>query len=869
LPPVGATRIEAITAVILQRHAGGGALSPAAVTFLLRRYADTGDAALRPAVEEGLTAGLEILNTGLDPRLRSEWLSAMNQALALSDDPSLQPAIAASLAAVIDDLERLIGRSYEPGYGLAGGTLADHAWCALALLAAFDLTGRLPYSMLAEELVQFARRQWWRDDRGAFDGDLRANAVAARVLCGLAILRQDPQYAEAAAVAHDTRYAHQVGQILAALAIHEPQRSDAAADYGLALLDWFALRFDAHMDRASLIPALQNVATRLRIDSVTATSEAGSGHPTSCCSAADIMAAVFFAEMRFDPKDPHHPGSDRFILSKGHAAPILYAAWAEAGAFDRAELLNLRKLSSDLEGHPTPRLPFVDVATGSLGQGICAAIGSALNARRIGSDYRTYCILGDGESAEGSVWEAADIASIDGLDNLCGITDVNALGQSKPTMWQHDMDQFARRWAAFGWHAIVVDGHDINAILDALAEARATAGKPTMILARTIKGKGVSFTEGKPGWHGRAFKKGEELDRALAELQGQFVDAADVDLVGQIVKPTAPSEPAPRKPVAEPSYKMGEEVATREAYGVGLAKLGEADSRIVALDADVKNSTFSDKFEKVFPDRFYQNYIAEQVMVGSAMGLAARGAIPFPSTFACFLTRAADFVRMAAISNVNVKLAGSHAGVSIGEDGPSQMALEDLAMFRAEPNYAVLYPCDAVSTERLLAAMVDHAGPAYMRTSRPKTPVIYSNDETFTIGGLKVLRESKQDVATVVGAGVTLFEALKAYDTLKASGTSIRVIDLYSLQPIDGKALIAAGTATGGQIITVEDHYPAGGIGDAVSAAVAEANIRVHRIAVREIPRSGKPEELLDRFGISAPHIVDAVNALAKTSATK
>jgi transketolase len=388
-----------------------------------------------------------------------------------------------------------------------------------------------------------------------------------------------------------------------------------------------------------------------------------------------------------------------------------------------------------------------------------------------------------------------------------------------------------------------------------------------MILARTVKGKGVSFVEGVVGWHGRAFKKGEELERALAELESQFVPvAAEIDLPGQIRRPARPAEPPARKPMAAPSYTPGQEVATREAYGVALVKLGEADSRVVALDADVKNSTFSDKFEKAFPDRFYQNFIAEQVMIGSAMGLAARGAIPFPSTFACFLTRAADFIRMAAISAVNIKVAGSHAGVSIGEDGPSQMALEDLAMFRAEPNYAVLYPCDAVSTERLLEAMAEHAGPVYMRTSRPKTPVIYGNDDTFPIGGLKVLRQSTDDVATVVGAGVTLFEALKAHAELNASGTAIRVIDLYSLQPIDREALLAAGTATRGQIITVEDHYAAGGIGDAVAHAVAESTIRVHRIAVREIPRSGKPDELLERYGISASHIVEAVRRIANIS---
>jgi len=618
------------------------------------------------------------------------------------------------------------------------------------------------------------------------------------------------------------------------------------------------------LDRATLIPALKNIATQLRIDSLKSTSEAGSGHPTSCFSAAEVIAALFFAEMRFDPHDPRHPGSDRFVLSKGHAAPVLYAAWAGAGAFDRAELLKLRRIDSDLEGHPTPRLPFVDVATGSLGQGICAAVGIALNARRIKSDYRTYVLLGDGESAEGSVWEAANVASLDGLDNLCGITDVNGLGQSQRTMWDHDMDQFARRWTAFGWHAVVIDGHDIPAILDALEQARRTKGKPTMILARTIKGKGVSLAEGKDGWHGKAFKKGEELDRALAELETQLVPGVSVNLAAEIPKPPAtPREEARPKPIAPPSYKIGEKVATREAYGTAIAKLGEADVRVVALDADVKNSTFSDKFEKVAPDRFYQNFIAEQVMVGAAMGLAARGAIPFPSTFACFLARAFDFIRMAAISQVGIKMAGSHAGVSIGEDGPSQMALEDLAMCRAQPNITVLYPCDAVSAERLVALAAYHPGAVYIRTSRPQTPVTYGNDEAFAIGGLKVLRESADDVATVIGAGVTVFEALKAYDGLKAAGTTIRVIDLYSVAPVDKERLVAAARTTGGRLITVEDHYAAGGIGDAVAEAVAGAGYTVHRLAVRDIPRSGKPDELLDRYGISARHIMDAVRAVA------
>ena len=608
---------------------------------------------------------------------------------------------------------------------------------------------------------------------------------------------------------------------------------------------------------SSRVNTLKNIATRLRIDSVLSTSESGSGHPTTCCSAAEIVAALFFSEMRYDPRDPQNPDNDRFVLSKGHAAPILYAAWAEAGFVRREDLLKLRRIDSDLEGHPTPRLPFVDVATGSLGQGLCAGVGIALNARRIKSDYRTYVLLGDGETAEGSVWEAADVGSFDALDSLCGIIDVNALGQSGPTRWQHDMEALAVRWRAFGWHAIIVDGHDLPGILDALDEARRTKGRPTMILAKTIKGKGISFTQGKNGWHGKPLKKGEELDKALAELRSQLLPEEEP------LKPQPPrsvQRPAPAKgSTGASAYKLGDSVATREAYGDAIARLGDSDDRIVALDGDVKNSTFSEKFEHKHPERFYQTFIAEQALIGTAMGLASRGAIPFPSTFAAFLTRAYDFIRMAAISNLNIKMAGSHAGVSIGEDGPSQMALEDLAMMRAEPNITVLYPCDAVSTEKLIDVMAYHPGPAYMRTSRPKTPVIYGPDETFRAGGLKVLRESAADVATVIGAGVTVFEALKAHDELKKSGVSIRVIDLYSLQPIDAATLLRCARDTKGRLITVEDHYPAGGIGDAVAAAVAGEGFAVKRLAVREIPRSGKPEELLDRFGISAPHIVREV----------
>ncbi|RPJ70473.1 MAG: transketolase [Acidobacteria bacterium] len=615
------------------------------------------------------------------------------------------------------------------------------------------------------------------------------------------------------------------------------------------------------LDLTAQIALLRNVATRLRIDSIRATTAAGSGHPSTCCSAADIAAALFFAEMRFDPQRPEDPDNDRFVLSKGHAAPLLYAAWAEAGAFPREDLLRLRELGSDLEGHPTPRLPFVDVATGSLGQGVGAAVGIALNARRTGSAYRTYVLIGDGESAEGSVWEAAAVAAHYELGSLCGITDVNALGQSGETAWGHDLQPLRRRWEAFGWNTILVDGHDISDLLGAFEAARRVTDRPTMILARTVKGKGVSFVEGKGGWHGRPLKKDEEA-LALAELEAQFVPGPGEDeAAASIAAPPRTSawvEPASGAEIAPPAYAPDASIATREAYGTALVKLGTVDPRVVVLDADVKNSTFSDKFEKVFPQRFFQHFIAEQAMLGVAMGLASRGAIAFPSTFAAFFTRAYDFIRMAAISGLNVKMTGSHAGVSIGEDGPSQMGLEDLAMMRTQPNIAVLYPCDAVSTERLVAGMAYHPGPVYLRTSRPKTPVIYGNEESFPIGGCKVLRRSENDVATVIAAGVTLFEALKAYEQLEQAGIAIRVIDLYSIQPIDGAALRQAAAETNGRLITVEDHYAGGGIGDAVAAATTGV-ASVQKLAVREIPRSGKPDELLDRFGISASHIVTAV----------
>jgi transketolase len=613
------------------------------------------------------------------------------------------------------------------------------------------------------------------------------------------------------------------------------------------------------------LPAFRNIATRMRIDSVRSTTAAGSGHPSTCCSAADVMSALFFAAMRFDPADPERADSDRFVLSKGHAAPLLYAAWAEAGIVPREATLTLRELDSDLEGHPTPRLPWVDVATGSLGQGLAAAVGIALNARRIGSTYRTWVLMGDGEMAEGSVWEAAQSAQFHRLDNLCAVVDVNGLGQSRATQFGHDLDAIGPRWAAFGWHTVEIDGHDMQAVLDALDEAQETTGRPTVILARTLKGKGVSLMEGLDGWHGKPLKKGEQADQAIAELEAQLEPEEgqgrpEIAAPDGVVERPDPS-PDFRATLDAPEYALGDTVATREAFGTAVARLGSADPRVVALDADVKNSTFTDRFEKAHPERFYQAFIAEQAMIGMAMGLAARGAIPFPVTFAAFLTRGADFIRMAGISHLGVKFAGSHCGVSIGEDGPSQMALEDLALMRAVPDCAVLYPCDAVSTERLVLEAAYHAGPAYIRTSRPKTPVIYGPEETFPVGGSKVLRRSDDDRLTVVTAGVTVFEALKAADLLAGDGIAVGVIDAYSVSPIDAETVREAGRRTG-LLLTVEDHYAAGGIGDAVAEVTGAEGLRVVRVAVMGVPRSGTPEELMHANGLSAEALGDRIRAL-------
>ena len=611
------------------------------------------------------------------------------------------------------------------------------------------------------------------------------------------------------------------------------------------------------------LTALHNKATALRIESVRATSAAGSGHPSSCCSAADIVAALFFSVMRYDPKNPKSPNSDRFVLSKGHAAPLLYAAWAEAGLFPKTDLLKLRTLTSDLEGHPTPRLPFVDMATGSLGQGLPVGVGIALNAKYVDKlAHRTYVLMGDGESVEGSVWEAVEVARQYRLDNLCAIVDVNRLGQSDPTMLQHDMEGYHARWAGFGWHAVVVDGHDLSAITAAFDEAARTKNTPTVLLAKTFKGKGISFMEDHPNWHGKPVPKGEETQKAIDELTKQFKPNSFSLTIPQ---PISPAPCATAVSALPPSpYKPGDSAATREAFGVALEALGAVNSLIVALDADVKNSTYTDKFGKKFPNRFFENFIAEQNMLGAAAGLAACGKIPFVATFAAFFTRAYDFIRMAAISGSNIKLVGTHVGVSIGEDGPSQMGLEDIAIMAAQPGITVLYPSDAMCTYRLVEAAANHKGMVYLRTGRPKSPVLYGPDEQFPIGGLKVVRQSAADCLTIVAAGVTLFEALKAHDQLKAAGISVRVVDLYSIVPIDRATLLDSARATQGRLLTVEDHYAHGGLGDAVLSAVGTEGVKVHKLAVRAIPHSGKPDELVDHFGIGARSIVEAAKQITK-----
>lgn len=613
---------------------------------------------------------------------------------------------------------------------------------------------------------------------------------------------------------------------------------------------------------------LRDAANRMRVASIKATTAAKSGHPTSCASAADIVSALFFHAMNHSLKEPRDPNSDRFVMSKGHAAPLLYAAWAEAGHIAPEELLKLRQFGHSLEGHPTPRLDFVDVATGSLGQGLSAAAGMAYGGKYFDkASYRVYCLLGDGEAAEGSVWEAAAFASEYGLDNLIAIIDCNRLGQSRDTALGHRTDVYKARLEAFGWHTIVIDGHDMGAICGALFTAKSGrgGGKPIAIVAKTFKGQGIEGQADLVGFHGKPIPADAAPAICEAILARCNNKTGPIKVCASEAKKDAPTMAvATGKLSNPPAYSVGEKVATRAAYGTALVKLGEANNRVVALDAEVSNSTFSDKFRKTFPDRYVECFIAEQNMVGVAVGLASRGrTIPFASTFATFFTRAFDQLRMGAISSANIKLVGSHVGVSIGEDGPSQMGLEDIAMFRTLPGAVVLYPSDAVATERAVELAAQTTGIVFIRTGRPANPVLYANDTEFAVGKGRSLRSGT--AALVVAAGVTLHEAVKASDELAEAGLEVALYDPFSIKPMDEATVAELAGKAGGRVVVVEDHYPEGGIGDAVRQALDSApglQLRMKHLAVREIPRSGPADKLLDAFGISARHIVQAVKDL-------
>jgi len=608
------------------------------------------------------------------------------------------------------------------------------------------------------------------------------------------------------------------------------------------------------------------LAQQLRVDSIRSTTKAGSGHPTSSMSAADLMAVLMSEYLRYDFARPDLPNNDHLIFSKGHASPLLYSMFKAAGAVSDEEFMTLRQRGSRLEGHPTPVLPWVDVATGSLGQGLPIGVGVGLAGKYLDKlPYHIWVVLGDSEMAEGSIWEAFELAGHYQLNNLIGILDMNRLGQRGETMLGWDGDVYSARAKAFGWHAIEIDGHDLNQINDAYQEALKQTNQPTLIVARTVKGKGFPEIENKNGWHGKALPQ-DMAEQAIAGLGGEH---------NIVIKVHAPDELQPAAhPKTEalqlPTYPSDKPVATRSAYGDALKALGAARSDVVVLDGEVGNSTYSETFAKAFPDRFFEQYIAEQQMTAAAVGLQVRDYVPFASTFAAFFTRAYDFIRMAAISRANIRLCGSHAGVSIGEDGPSQMALEDLAMMRAVYGSTVLYPCDANQTARLVAEMADQKGIVYLRTTREKTPILYSPDEKFPIGGSRVLRQSDNDQVTVVAAGITLHETLKAADTLKGEGIAIRVIDLYSVKPVDEKTLREAARATGGRVVTVEDHWREGGLGAAVLDAFAGTDEQgpdapmpqVVKLAVHHMPDSATPDQELEEAGINAAAIVAAVKKL-------
>ncbi len=608
------------------------------------------------------------------------------------------------------------------------------------------------------------------------------------------------------------------------------------------------------------IVKLEKLAKLIRYWSLVSTTEAGSGHPTSSLSAADLMTGLLFGgAFRFDADMPKHPNNDRLIFSKGHASPLFYSLWLAAGKVTGQEMMTLRKFGSPLEGHPTPAFTYTEAATGSLGQGLSIGVGMALNAKYIDKlPYRTYVLLGDSEMAEGSQWEAMEIAAYYKLDNLVGVLDVNRLGQRGETMYGYDLEVYKKKASAFGWEPIVIDGHHLPQILTAYEQAGRVHDKPVMIIAKTVKGKGISFIEDKNGWHGKALKK-DELLRALEEL-----GPLDLTIRGEIQSPED-IKPVDRKAgKAEPVlYSPDNPVSTRHAYGTALERLYPQYPEIVVLDAEVSNSTFAEIFKKAWPDRFFEMFIAEQNMVGNALGLSLRGRVPFVSTFAAFLTRAFDQIRMCQYSDANIKFCGSHSGVSIGVDGSSQMGLEDIALFRTILNSVILYPSDAVSAEKLVEEAASHRGIVYLRTTRENTPVIYRNDEVFRIGGSKVLKRSARDVATVAAAGITLHEALAAYEKLKKEGIFIGVIDLYSIKPIDVQTLTGAAHDTG-RIITVEDHFAEGGMGEAVRSALAGVPAAIHSLAVRKIPKSGQPKELLDYEEISSKAIMKKVKEILK-----
>jgi transketolase len=608
--------------------------------------------------------------------------------------------------------------------------------------------------------------------------------------------------------------------------------------------------------------ALTDVSNLLRRDCLRMTTKAGSGHPTSCMSCAEIVSVLFFHEMRYDVGDPNNPDMDEFVLSKGHAAPILYAALHRAGCTEE-DPMTLRQFGSPYEGHPMPSaLPWVKVATGSLGQGLSVGVGMAFAARLRRTKNRICVLLGDSEAAEGSVWEAAEIASHAGLKNLCAIVDVNRLGQSRPTMLEHDMRTYRRRFEAFGWNAIVVNGHSVEALLDAFSRAKAEKQRPTVILAKTFKGRGVSFLEDKEGWHGTPVGKAD-LEKALSEIpeptMPQFKITPPRRSNGQSLRSKPP------KPF---QYEKGKPVATRDAYGNALARLAETDPLLVALDGEVSNSTKSDKILKTAPERYIEGYIAEQNLVGMALGLSAKGFRPFASTFAAFFTRAHDQIRMAALSSAGITFVGSHAGVSIGEDGPSQMGLDDLAMFRALPGSMVLYPSDAVSTERLVELALATRGINYIRTTRPKTPVIYDSGEAFAPGDFKVVRQSGNDQAVLVGAGVTLHEALRAHESLSARGINVAVIDCYCLKPFDAAKFIQVVENSGRRVVVAEDHHIEGGLGEMICRALSGSGVPVICLAVEKLPHSGPAEALLADQGIDAKSITRAVSELLERAGT-